>query len=279
MVAALFTEPVSPGAHAGLLVADADGYPEMSGAAVIAAVTIAIERNLLFAAGVPDGETPIVLDTAAGTVHARARLASHGGAPRVDAVEFTGVPAFVHTPSQPVRFGGRELRVDIAFGGRFYAIVDTESIGVPLDPGRIADLERVSRSIMAEVNAAMALRHPTEPAAAGLAGVIVTGQPADPEAHLRNVTVTSGGVVHRSPSGTGTAAVMAVLDAMGLLPAEQPFVHESITGALFRGRTVQRTQVGDYPAIRTAIAGSAWVTGEHSFLVDDDDPLRDGFTL
>jgi proline racemase len=108
---------------------------------------------------------------------------------------------------------------------------------------------------------------------------VFTGPPLDPEAHLRNVTVTAGGVVHRSPSGTGTAAVMAVLDAMGLLTEGQTFVHESITGALFRGRAAQRTVVGDYPALRAAITGSAWITGEHTFFVDDDDPFRDGFAI
>ena len=279
MVAAVLTEPVSPGAHAGLLVADGHGYPAMSGHAVIAAVTIALERNLLFAADATGSEMRAVLDTPAGTVHARARIANQGGARRVDAVEFTSVPAFVHTPSYPVRLGGRELRVDVAFGGQFYAIVDTEATGVPLDVARAADLRRAGMEIRDAVNAAGPLHHPTEPAVAGLAGVIFTGPPVDPEAHLRNVTVTAGGIIHRSPSGTGTAAVMAVLDAMGLLPEGEPFVHERITGAIFRGRTAQRTAVGDYAAIIAAIEGSAWITGEHTFVVDDDDPFRDGFHL
>jgi proline racemase len=69
---------------------------------------------------------------------------------------------------------------------------------------------------------------------------------------------------------------MAVLDAMGLLPDGQPFVHESLSGALFRGRPLQRTVVGDIPALITDIEGSAWITGEHTFFLDDDDPLRDG---
>ena len=279
MMAAVLTEPVSPGAHAGLLVADGHGFPAMSGDAVIAAVTIALERNLLFAGDATDGEMRAVLDTPAGTVHARARLASHGTFLRVDAVEFSSVPAFVHTPSLPVRLAGRDLRVDVAFGGQFYAIVDTEAIGVPLELARAADLRRLGMDIRESANAAGPLHHPTEPAVAGLAGVIFTGPPSDPEAHLRNVTITAGGILHRSPSGTGTVAVMAVLDAMGLLPAGQPFVHESITGAIFRGRLAQRTTVGDYPAIVAAIEGSAWITGEHTFLVDDDDPFREGFTL
>jgi proline racemase len=72
---------------------------------------------------------------------------------------------------------------------------------------------------------------------------------------------------------------MAVLDAMGLLPEGEPFVNESLIGSLYRGRIVGRTQVGDHPAIVPEVEATAWITGEHAFFVDDDDPLRDGLTL
>jgi proline racemase len=109
--------------------------------------------------------------------------------------------------------------------------------------------------------------------------VIFTGPPQDPEAHLRNVTVFADGAVDRSPCAAGTSAVMSVLDAMGLLVGDHPFVHESIIGTLHRGRVTGRTQVGEYAAILTEIEATALVTGEHTFFVDDDDPLREGFEL
>ena len=70
---------------------------------------------------------------------------------------------------------------------------------------------------------------------------------------------------------------MAVIDAMGLLGDDRPFVHESLIGTRFNGRVAGRTAVGDYPAIVTEIEGSAWITGEHTFVIDDDDPLKTGF--
>ncbi|MNC87070.1 Proline racemase [compost metagenome] len=70
---------------------------------------------------------------------------------------------------------------------------------------------------------------------------------------------------------------MAVLDAMGLLVDDQTFVHESLTGALFRARCLRRTMVGELAGLVPEIEGTAWITGEHTFLVDDDDPLREGF--
>ncbi len=273
MCAALLTEPVSPGAHAGLLFMDADGFPAMSGHGVIGAATIALERGLI----VTDGET-LTFDTVAGTVHVRARLQEQGERRRVDSVAFTNVPSFVASPGQAVRIGTREVRVDVAFGGLFYAIVDTEAIGIPLDPARLPELRRLGAEIRHAVDAA-GIEHPADRALSGAAGVIFTGPPHDPEAHLRNVTVFGSGTVDRSPCGTGTSAVMAVLDAMGLLPEHEVFVHESLIGTLFRGRILRRTQVGEFPAIVPQIEGTAWLTGEHTFYVDDDDPLHDGFRL
>jgi proline racemase len=36
------------------------------------------------------------------------------------------------------------------------------------------------------------------------------------------------------------------------------------------------TIVGELPALVTEIEGSAWITGEHTLCLDDDDPLKDG---
>jgi proline racemase len=277
LVAALLTEPASPHAHAGLLLMDATGYPSMSGHGVIAATTIAIERALIFSRDFDRTEADVILDTPAGTIRTRARLIGHGDAQRVDAVTMTNVPAFVYAASQAVKVGTRQLRVDIAFGGAFYAIVDTEATGIPLMSARLPELRRLGMDICSSVD--IKPEHPADSKLAGISGVIFTGPPQDPEAHLRNVTVGSGGSVDLSASGTATSAVMAVLDAMGLLPEGQPFVHEGLSGALLRGRVVSRSRVADTAAVVTDIEGSAWITGEHTFLLDEDDPLREGLNF
>jgi len=293
MYGALLTEPVSPGSDAGVLFMHNEGYSTMCGHGIVAVTTIAVERGLLApaAAGASappaGGEAALVFDTPAGTVHATARLVGNGDHPRVDSVAFVNVPSFVYSAGHAVKVGAgfdssrgrRELRVDVAFGGAFYAIADTEAIGIPLEVRRLPELRRMATEIKESLESTLTIVHPAEPGLTGLYGVIFTGPPNDPEAHLRNLTVFADEEVDRSPCGTGTSAVMAVLDAMGLLPPNQPFVHESVIGTLFRGRIVRRTQVGDLPAIVPEIQGSAWITGEHTFLIDDEDPLREGFRI
>jgi proline racemase len=291
MYGAVLTEPVAPGSHAGVLFMHNEGYSTMCGHGVIAVTTIAIERGLFVerrtngereagSSATAGREQEIVLDAPAGTIHARARVLQQGDRRHVDSVAFTNVPSFVFAAGQTVKLGMRELRVDIAFGGAFYAIADTEAIGIPLEPRRVPELRRIATDIRHALEASsLTIRHPLEPALGGIYGVIFTAPPHDVEAHLRNLTVFADAEVDRSPCGTGTAAVMAVLDAMGLLTEASPFVHESTIGTLFRGRVLHRTQVGELPAIVAEIQGSAWITGEHTFLIDDEDPLRDGFKL
>ena len=312
MYGAVLTEPVSPGSHAGVLFMHNEGYSTMCGHGVIAVTTIALERGLLMLGGAGaaggaggagdagDDETTVVYDSPAGTIRARARVTPAHGRPapeararggasppegresgdtRIERVSFVNVPSFVLHGGLTVKIGTRSIRVDVAFGGAFYAIADCEMVGLPIDAAHLPDLRRAGMEIKQAIESTHTIAHPLEPGLQGIYGTIFTGPPTHPDADLRNVTVFADAEVDRSPCGTGTAAVMAVLDAMGLLDAGKPFVHESVIGTCFTGRMGGRTQVGTYQAIVPEIEGSAWITGEHTFLIDDTDPLRSGFRL
>jgi proline racemase len=309
MCGAALTEPTSPGAHAGVLFMNSDGFSFMSGHGIIGLTTIALERGLI----VPGGDSgSLTFDTPAGTIRAsvawgrrdelerregqdgpdgqEGREGQEGrdgdewqvgrdGHVRVGRVDFLNVPSFVMYGGVEVAIGTRRVRADVAFGGAFYAIVDGESVGVPLDATHVPELRRFGIEIKNALERAMTIAHPLEPRLAGIDGTIFTGPSRDPSADLRSVTVFANGALDRSASGTGTAAVMTVIDAMGLLDDQRPFVAESIIGTTFRGRVTGRTMVGEYPAIVPEISGSAWITGEHTFIVESHDPLADGFSL
>jgi proline racemase len=280
MYGALLTEPASPDAQAGVLFMHNEGWSTMCGHGIIAVTTMAIERGLIWLAaeGKPTS-LDIRYDTPAGPVQARAHLSHHGDAVRVESVAFRNVASFVFEPSLMVALGGRKIPVDVAFGGAFYAIVDSEAAGVPIDSAHLPELRRLGMTIAREVEKLRRVVHPIETGLEGIYGTIFTAPAQQPDAHLRNVTIFADAEVDRSPCGTGTAAVMAVLNDMGLLLDDVPFVHESIVGTMFKGRVVERVQVGEKPAIVPEIEGSAWITGEHTFLIDGDDPLKAGFRL
>jgi proline racemase len=251
---------------------DAEGFPPMSGHAIVAVATIALERGLIVPGG--DGRA-VTFDTPAGTVRAVADLRDQ----RVACVTFTTQPSFFVRPGLEIALGSRRIRADIAFGGLLYAIVDGESVGVPLDGAHLPELRRAGADIVRAVNSTTTISHPHDGELTGVHGTIFTGPSRDGAADLRNVTVSASSAVDRSACGTATAAVMAVIDAMGLLDDTRPFVHESILGTTLRGRVAGRTIVGDVPAILPEIEGAASITGDHTFRLDEDDPIGGGFQL
>jgi proline racemase len=276
LTGALLVEPVSPAAEAGLLVMSQDGFGGFRGHDLVAAVTIALERGLL----VPRAPESFVVDTVAGPVEVRpARRAARDGAARVTAVTYTPPPCAVAGASIPVEVSGRLVRADVAWAAGWYAVVDREALGVPSESQA---LEIVRHAALAAVDAldVLARRWPVPGGGtAPMAGVVLTAPPAREDADLRSTTVYSDGTIDRSPSGCGTCAVLAVLDAMGLVGPDRPVRHEGPSGQVFEGRVVDRLSASDPPAIVAEITATAWITGEHVFLLDAEDPLADGFRL
>lgn len=256
MHGAMLTEPTSPNAHAGLLSMHSSGFPIVSGEGVIGAVTIALENQLI--EGVED---EVIIDTPAGTFRTRPRLAAsrpsaeaQSAKADVVSVAVTGVHSFVYAPGLVLEIGRRKITADIAFGGEFYAIADSEAIGIPIEMANAAALIRMGREIKDAVGRLKDIQ-----------GTIFTGAPRT-ASDLRSATVLDGEVLRRSPGATGTAALMAVLDAMGLLSDGHPFTHEGIVGTTLQGRVLSRHPAGDVPAIVPVIEGSASITGFHEFV-------------
>ena len=285
MHGALLTEPVSPKAHAGLLFMHAAGFPLLSGEGVIGAVTIALEHGLL---SVPGDE--LMLDTPAGLVRARPRWGGSGAigasgassamgpsavAPsgakadatgaKVASVAITGVPSFVPSAGIPIDIGRRTVTVDVAFGGEFYAIADSEAIGVPIEMANASQLIRMGQDIKEAVESSVSVVHPIDGTLKGIHGTIFTGAPRA-AADLRSATVLDGQVLRRSPGATGTAALLAVLDVMGLLMDNHVFTHVGMLGTLMQGSVVSRQPREEMPAVVTLVEGSASITGFHEFV-------------
>ena len=255
MHGAMLTEPTSPDAHVGVLSMHAAGFPLVSGEGIIAAVTIALENDLIQGVG-----HEVVVDTPVGLFRARPRAAEG----RVSGVTVTGVPSFVHSAGLTLRIGGRSISVDIAFGGQFYAIADSESIGASVDMSHAAALVRMGREITNAIESTVHVQHPLHARLQNIHGTIFTGAPRT-AADLRSATVLDGAVLRRSPGVTETAALLAVLEAMGLLSEEKSFVHEGVLGTTLQGHA-QRTRAGEPTAVVPVIEGSASITGLHEFV-------------
>ena len=272
MYGAITTEPVTPDGDLGVLFFHNEGWSTMCGHGIIALTTALLET------GERTGDI-VRYDAPPGRVTARATR----DGPRVTEVAFENVPSFAAALDQTVHVEGLgEVRYDLAFGGAFYAFVDADALGIPLDATGFRQCIDVGMRIKRAVMASRPVLHPDSTDSADLAflyGTILTGKAHGPGANSRNVCVFAEGEVDRSPTGTGVSARVAIEHARGRLRDDATFTVESIIGTRFRGRALRTTTVGRYDAVVPEVAGSAWTVGRSELWIAPDDPLREGFVL
>ena len=275
----------NPEAVAGFVIMEQTEYPGMSGTNTICVVTTLIETGMV---EVNEPFTDFKLDTPAGLISIRAEV-SNGKATNVT---FENVPAFSVYTNESISVPEiGEVKVDVAYGGMFYVILDSEELGLKLSPENGGEIVRVAEMVKAIASEKLPVVHPENKEISGITIAVVSGPPENPAATLKNVVVVSTGkldwdrpetwkgVIDRSPCGTGTCAKMASLFEKNMLDVDTDFIHEGILGTTFTGRLVRKTKVGDYDAVVPTITGRAWITGFAQYVVDDSDPFPEGFTI
>src|SRR5918994_7884551 len=157
-------------------------------------------------------ETLVRLEAPGGVVEVRA--ACRDG--RCESVEFTNVPCFVDRLDAPLEVEGLgTLRVDVAYGGMWYAIADAAALGFELEPHEARDLSLAGERIRAAAREQLPCAHPENPAIAGVSIVQLAGPWRGVGEVTRNAVVVAPGRLDRSATGTGLSARMAAPHARG----------------------------------------------------------------
>ena len=294
MVGALLLEPYRDDADIAVLFMHDDGYGSMSGHAIIALTHALIEEGL-YPAVRP--KTTIAWETPAGLVSATAEVHEGlSGEPVVDAVRFVNVPAYLHATNITVRprgvrlFGAaaerKGLSVQLAYGGAYYGIVDVAELGLRVAPEHIDGLTRAGAAINAVLRRDHTPEHPVERTLGLVHGtIIVDSDPASsPDerargATIRSLTVFGDAQVDRSPNGSGTSAILAARHALGASSIGEEIINAGITGEVFRARVEGVAMIGGRDGVITSVEGQGFVTGRHSYILDERDPLAEGFML
>ena len=273
MYGCIVTPPVSPEADFGILFLHNEGYSTMCGHGIIAIVKVALETGLVPKVA---PETTIRIDSPAGLVTAHARIAGE----KVQGIYFENVPSFVLALDEVIDVPGiGRVQYDVAFGGAFYAYVQAASVGLTCIPRDFPALVQKGMAVKRAIMANRDVSHPFEADLSFLYGTIFIGPAESPEAHSRNVCIFADGEVDRSPTGTGVSGRLAIHYARGEMDIGRTINIESIIGTRFAGRIIRETTFGPYAAVIPQVEGTAYITGRHEFLIDPDDPLKDGFIL
>jgi 4-hydroxyproline epimerase len=272
MSGSILYPPHDPQNDMGVLFIETSGCLPMCGHGTIGTITIAIEEGLV----TPKTPGQLRIETPAGLVLIEYKQEGK----KVLSVKLTNVPAFLYASNLEVECPDLgKIKVDVAYGGNFYAIVDPQENFPGLEHYTADQLISWSSTCRKLLNEQYSFIHPENENIQGLSHLLWTGKPIAPTSTARNAVFYGDKAIDRSPCGTGTSARMAQWYAKGKLKKGDAFIHESIIGSTFTGRIEAVTMVNGQPAIIPSIEGWARVTGYNTIIIDDDDPYAHGFQV
>ncbi|MGI9543423.1 MAG: proline racemase family protein [Cyclobacteriaceae bacterium] len=274
MYGCILLPPDDKDADFGILFMHNEGYSTMCGHAIIAVTKLAVKMGWVEPY---DGEVQIKIDAPCGRITSFASLNDD----ELSSVHFYGVPSFLVELDQKITLAGfGEIKYDLAYGGAFYAYVDADHHGVKLEQDNYHQLIQLGKDIKREViRTNNKIKHPFEKDLSFLYGTIFISNKTNGRADSRNVCIFANGEVDRSPTGSGVSGRMAIHHARSEIQVGQPMVIESIIGTTFNGSVIQEVSYGPYQAVIPRVEGTAYVVGQNEFIIDPNDPLKDGFVL
>jgi len=249
VVGALLTPPVNEGSLCGIIFFNNGTYLGMCGHGLIGVVRTLHHLGRM-SVGVAQFDTPV------GVVSAE--LNSDGS------VTIQNVASRCHALDVGVDVPGMGRVVgDVGYGGNWFFITHLDQ---SLEISNVVELTRVTQAIQDAIDA--------QQVAGGVPidHIEVSTAPTRADADSKNFVLCSGGDYDRSPCGTGTSAVMAVLHARGKLPIGTEWRQESITGSRFTGWLT----AGENGELIPHIRGSAFITADATLRFDPADPFRLG---
>jgi 4-hydroxyproline epimerase len=273
MSGTIFYPPISDNADFSLLFIETSGCLPMCGHATIGSISFALELGLV----TPKQPGLIVVDVPAGQVTARYEMSGS----QVKSVRFTNVPSFLlHRDLEITLPQLGRLKVDVAYGGNFYPIVEVQENYPGCERFTPDQLLAWGRDVQKLVNETVEVVHPDNSKIKGVKHCMWTGKPVADDADGRSVVIAGDFIIDRSPCGTGTSARVAQRYARGLLAEGQAYTHESLICSRFIGRVEGATKLqSGLDAVYPSIEGRAWITGRGEHYVDDAQPYAHGFSV
>lgn len=272
MSGSILFPPSNPANDVGVLFIETSGCLPMCGHGTIGTVTVMIEEGLI----IPKIPGFLNLETPAGLIKVTYKQEGN----KVSSVKLVNVKSYLAAEGLTVECPELgNLKVDVSYGGNFYAIVDVQENFKGLEHFTADQLISWSREMRKELNRNHSFVHPENETINGLSHILWTGAVLDGKSSARNAVFYGDKAIDRSPCGTGTSARMAQWFAKGILRKGEDFIHESIIGSKFIGKIEEETDLEGRKAIIPSIEGWAKVTGYNNIFIDDDDPYAHGFQV
>lgn len=270
------TEPCAADADLAVLFTHQEGYSTMCGHATIAIGRWAVDSGRIAPV---DGKASFGLEAPCGVI----RVEVESGEDGLAQVAFESVEAFAHAVDRNVEVPGHgPVRVDIAFGGAFYAILPASRLGLSLMDTPLADLVAAATAITTAIRSGAPIVHPGEPDLGFLYGTILTDDVAPGDHGGRpsyNLCIFADGQIDRSPTGSGVTARLALAAAKGEMQRGDSCEIRGVSGEGFVGTLAAVSGAGIDARVRVRVSGQAWYSGRGQIIAEAGDRFAAGFTL
>lgn len=271
----LLVPPKDERAQMGWIIMEPEDTPPMSGSNSICVTTVLLETGIL---PMQEPITRLTLEPPGGLIDVVATCKDG----KVVRVEVRNVPSFVDRIDAQIEVEGiGTLRVDSAYGGDSFVIVDGDQLGFAITPDEARDMAETGIRITNAANEQLGFTHPENPEWSHISFCQITA-PLQKQGDIwlgRNSVAIQPGKLDRCPTGTGCSARMALLHQKGVLKVGDHYIGESVLGSRFHCRIDAETVVGERAAIYPVISGQAWITGTHQYMLDPTDPWPEGYRL
>jgi proline racemase len=265
----------NPAARMGFIIMEPEDTPPMSGSNSICVATVLLDTGIV---PMEAPQTRLTLEAPGGLIE----IVADCRAGKAERITVRNVPAFADRLDADLEVAGLATqKVDIAYGGDSFVIVDAAKLGFAIRPDEARDLAEVGARIVVAANAQLGFVHPENAGWDHISFCQFAGPLTREDGVLTgpNAVMVRPGKIDRSPTGTGCSARMAVLRARGLMAVGDRYRARSIIGSSFDCRIIADAHVGGRAAIVPTIAGRAWVTGTHQHMLDPSDPWPAGYRL
>ncbi len=260
----------------GIIFLHNEGYSTMCGHAIIAISTLAIEMNWI---AVKEGDNLLKIDAPCGRITSYVNVKKG----QVTGVRFHCVPSFVVGLDRTIEVEDMgTVTYDLAYGGAFYVYVDMNKNNFDFDLTPDSYRTLISRGMdikHAVMEHDKEIIHPFENELSFLYGTIFVGDSPHKSIDSRNVCVFAEGEVDRCPTGSGVSGRMAIHKAKKEIDFGERMRIDSITDSVFVGSIVSEENYGPFTAVIPQVEGTAYITGMHTFVIDPNDPMKNGFIL
>ena len=261
----------------GIIFLHNEGYSTMCGHAIIAISTLAVEMNWI---DVQEGDNEIKIDAPCGRILSYANVVNG----KVTGIRFHCVPSFVVGLDRTIEVEGLGIvTYDLAYGGAFYAYVDMAKNSFDFDLSSDSYRELIQKGMdikHAVMEVDRDILHPFEEDLSFLYGTIFVDNTVQPSGiDSRNVCIFAEGEVDRSPTGSGVSGRIAIHKARKDIDYGDVISVESITGSVFKGSVISEEEYGSFTAVIPQVEGTAHITGMQTFVIDPNDPMKNGFIL